>query len=289
MNEHFMPHGHCFMWTPEVLWPWVVGNMLTAACYAVIPFLIYLLWKRRPDLVPTWVALSFGSFILFCGLGHVVKTVTIWNPIYTQAAILDLVTGLVSIPAAVGLLQALRNVSGMLTAGQHEQAMSDLEDRLSAALEPIRAAAEHVRELPQSDEFQAARASYLERKMRAEHADHNPGILWACTLDGTVTHSRGLGLGLIGLEDDQTVGTNIHDWPQPWGWRYAHDQIVNKGIREPIVVRQTLQPFPSVTAYCGRLNGLGEVIAIVAMTVPTETAVLEVDLATAYAEDTRDA
>ncbi len=34
----FMPHGHCFFWTPSLLWIYVVSDFIIAASYFSIPF-----------------------------------------------------------------------------------------------------------------------------------------------------------------------------------------------------------------------------------------------------------
>lgn len=130
---NFMPHGHCFFWTPEVLWPWVIGNGLTALAYSVIPFLLIVLWRRRPDLVPTWAAFSFGMFIVSCGAGHVMKIVTLWYPYYYLGAWLDVFTGVISWPAAFGLMVTIRNVGRILTQSQIDDLWAVVDTSLQSA------------------------------------------------------------------------------------------------------------------------------------------------------------
>lgn len=103
--------------------PWVAGNGLTALCYAAIPWLLYRLWAERSDLLPAWAMLSFGAFIALCGLGHVAKIVTLWVPLYHWAAWLDVLTGVVSIPAAVGLRVAIQSAHDVVPLDMHLRAV----------------------------------------------------------------------------------------------------------------------------------------------------------------------
>lgn len=149
----WMPHGHCFHWEPDVLWAWTVGNAGTALAYVAIPLLIAALRRDRPDLVPWWVAWSFGAFIGLCGAGHTLKVITIWLPIYRLSAWLDVATMLVSWPAAFGLWRTLQSVGSVATREQLVGAMvarghsqADADD----VWEELRASAAELRKLADS-------------------------------------------------------------------------------------------------------------------------------------------
>ena len=44
----FMPHGHCFSWSPDVLWLFVISDSLITVSYYSIPgALIYFIFKRK--------------------------------------------------------------------------------------------------------------------------------------------------------------------------------------------------------------------------------------------------
>lgn len=109
-HDHWMPHGFCFLWDPAVLWPWVLGNALVALCYALIPVMLLWLRQARPDMIPAWVSWSFAAFIACCGAGHVMKIYTLWEPVYLVSAQLDVLTGVVSVPAGFGLASVIRRV-----------------------------------------------------------------------------------------------------------------------------------------------------------------------------------
>lgn len=46
----FMPHGHCYLWTPEILWLNVVSDIVISLAYFTIPLAIYYFVKQRSDI-----------------------------------------------------------------------------------------------------------------------------------------------------------------------------------------------------------------------------------------------
>jgi hypothetical protein len=57
----FIPHGHCYLWKPELVWLHVVADAVTGiAYYSIFFLLIYFVHKRR-DLPFNWIFLMFGS------------------------------------------------------------------------------------------------------------------------------------------------------------------------------------------------------------------------------------
>ncbi|MEZ4292796.1 MAG: GGDEF domain-containing protein, partial [Myxococcota bacterium] len=67
----FMPHGHCFLWNPEVLWMHVISDAVTAVSYLSIPVALLVVHRRRRDLAEARVLALFAAFIFLCGLSHI--------------------------------------------------------------------------------------------------------------------------------------------------------------------------------------------------------------------------
>lgn len=104
-SDGFMPHGHCYLWTPELLWLNIVSDSIIALAYLSIPItLIYFIRKRR-DLPFNWMFGAFGLFILACGTTHVMDIWTIWNPSYWLSAFIKAITALASIVTAALLVK----------------------------------------------------------------------------------------------------------------------------------------------------------------------------------------
>jgi hypothetical protein len=93
----YLPHGHCFYWRPEILWPFVAANLAIAAAYVIGFPWAFLPWLRRNgESMPTPAAVLLATFVLFCGLGHVASTVNIWLAGYAEEAIWHSLTAAVS-------------------------------------------------------------------------------------------------------------------------------------------------------------------------------------------------
>ena len=75
-QEGFIPHGHCYLWMPEVLWLHLITDAIIALAYLSIAIgLIYFL-KRRIDLAYKSAFAMFGLFIMLCGFTHGLNIVT---------------------------------------------------------------------------------------------------------------------------------------------------------------------------------------------------------------------
>lgn len=96
-----MPHGQCYAWNPYILWTSVVSDIVIAAAYFSIPIALVLIAKKRKDLKFKGVFLLFASFILCCGITHLVSVYTIWHGAYGFHSITKLVTAIVSMATAV--------------------------------------------------------------------------------------------------------------------------------------------------------------------------------------------
>lgn len=123
-SSDFMPHGHCYLWRPEILWLNVGSDVLIALSYYSIPLALLVFVRRRGDLVYHWMFVLFAAFIFLCGTTHVVEIWTVWHGSYRIEGVVKLLTGLVSLATAVLLWrlvpQALRLPSPSQYAGELE-------------------------------------------------------------------------------------------------------------------------------------------------------------------------
>jgi hypothetical protein len=103
-TENFMPHGHCYLWRPEILWLHVVSDAIICLAYLMIPVFIFILLRKRPSFPHKWILLMFGLFITFCGITHAVAIVTIWKPYYGVEGVFKAITAAVSITTALLIL-----------------------------------------------------------------------------------------------------------------------------------------------------------------------------------------
>lgn len=100
----FIPHGHCYLWKPELVGLHILSDALIALAYYSIPLTLFYFVRRRQDLPFTWVFLLFSAFIVACGTTHWMEIWTLWHPTYWLSGVLKLITAVVSLTTAVLLV-----------------------------------------------------------------------------------------------------------------------------------------------------------------------------------------
>ncbi|WP_158303851.1 PAS domain S-box protein [Saccharophagus degradans] len=131
-SEEYMPHGHCYLWRPDILWTHVVSDSVIAIAYFSIPLGLVYLKKKRSDIQFSWLLVLFSSFILLCGLTHVYSIYNIWVGSYGGQGVLKAITALASIGTAFALIHVLPKVATIPTTEELAEA------RESASQETIR-------------------------------------------------------------------------------------------------------------------------------------------------------
>ena len=135
----FMPHGHCYLWDPSILWLHVVSNTATALAYFAIPtMMVYFVWKRR-DIPFHWMFVLYSVFILACGTGHVFEIIEVWTPTYRISGIVAAITALGSVATAFALAplvpQALALKSPKVIEAAYASLQTEMAERLRAESE----------------------------------------------------------------------------------------------------------------------------------------------------------
>lgn len=128
----FMPHGHCYLWRPDVLWLNAGADGVIALAYFVIPTaLVYFVAKRR-DLRFNGMFLLFAAFIVACGATHAFEIWAIWRPDYVAQGALKLVTGVISITVAIALWRVMPKLLALPDHAQLEAANAALRTEVVA-------------------------------------------------------------------------------------------------------------------------------------------------------------
>ncbi|HEY9812785.1 MAG TPA: hybrid sensor histidine kinase/response regulator, partial [Candidatus Sericytochromatia bacterium] len=102
-NNPFIPHGHCYLWKPDLVALHLVSDSMIGVAYYVIPITLIYFVRRREDLVFNWIFLLFGAFIIACGTTHFIEVWTLWHPNYWFSGSVKLVTGIISVYTAARL------------------------------------------------------------------------------------------------------------------------------------------------------------------------------------------
>jgi len=105
----FVPHGYCLLWRPDLVALHAVSDLLIALAYFSIPVALWYVVRQRPNFQYRRLFLLFATFILFCGLTHIIAVLTLWAPIYGIQGLVKAATAGVSLLAAYSLWPALPN------------------------------------------------------------------------------------------------------------------------------------------------------------------------------------
>ncbi|MDN4501785.1 PAS domain S-box protein [Alteromonadaceae bacterium BrNp21-10] len=127
----YMPHGHCYLWQPHILWTNVVADLVIAASYFSIPIAIMMFANKRKDIGYNKVFALFSLFILCCGITHVFGIITIWQGVYGAHGIAKAITALVSLVTAIYVFKLMPNALAMPTIQQ----FAGVRDQLKAVSE----------------------------------------------------------------------------------------------------------------------------------------------------------
>ncbi len=127
-QEQFMPHGHCYMWLPEILWLHVVSDTAIGLSYLSIPFALVYFAVRRSDLEVRWPLWLFALFIVACGINHFVNIFVLWNPVYRAEGVLKALTAVLSIATAILLWPLIPHLLRVPSPRQLSQANVELAE-----------------------------------------------------------------------------------------------------------------------------------------------------------------
>lgn len=125
--ETLLPHGHCYLWRPEVLWLHVLADGSIAISFCVIPLALLYLARHRPDLRYSWILYLFGGFIFFCGTSHALSIVTIWVPIYRLEGIWKVATAAISACTAILIWPLVPHVLQLPSTRDYRQRNRELQ------------------------------------------------------------------------------------------------------------------------------------------------------------------
>jgi signal transduction histidine kinase len=156
------PHGHCFLWTPSLLWTMVAANLLICLAYYSIPLTLFTLVRKRADLVHRQVFVLFAIFIFACGTTHLVKVWTLWTPVYWLQGAIDGWTALVSVITAIVLWPLLPQILALPSPLQLQTANQALQAQIRAHQQTEDALQERTRELEKANRALAAANRELE-------------------------------------------------------------------------------------------------------------------------------
>lgn len=136
LDTNFMPHGHCYMWLPEILWLHVISDAAIALAYGSIPITLAVFVHKKKNMEFRGIFLLFSAFILCCGATHALEIYAVWEGAYRLTGTVKAVTAFVSVSTAFVLIRVLPDALALPTPSELRAAnvrlAQETEDRLKA-------------------------------------------------------------------------------------------------------------------------------------------------------------
>lgn len=126
----FIPHGHCYLWWPELVWLHLVTDSLIALAYYVMPMILISFVRKRSDLPFNWMFLMFGAFIIACGTTHVMNVWNVWYPTYWLSGGIKAGTAAVSLATASLLVPLVPKALALPSPAQLEALNGQLREQI---------------------------------------------------------------------------------------------------------------------------------------------------------------
>lgn len=162
-NSAFMPHGHCYLWQPALLWSHVSSDAIIALAYFSIPLTILYFVSKRKGLTFGWVGYLFAAFIVLCGITHIMGIVTVWKPVYPLEAVIKFATAVVSIFTAAAIIPTVPRLLSLRTPEELEA----VNLRLQSEIESRREVEDELRDTIRK--LEEANAEYQQFAYSASH------------------------------------------------------------------------------------------------------------------------
>lgn len=110
-SEHYMEHAHCVMYDRPLILFDQMGNIMVGLSYVLIPILMLRLilgmWEGLTNSSKALIVHG-AAFVLLCGLTHFLTAWNWHNTWYVTQALLQLLTGVVSLAFAIRLFLFIR-------------------------------------------------------------------------------------------------------------------------------------------------------------------------------------
>lgn len=128
----WMAHGYCLLWTPWLVALHAIPDLFIFLSYTAIPLALLRVLKARADIAEyRALVVLFASFILFCGVTHLMGLVTLWYPVYVVQGALKATTAAVSVTTAIVLFRLVPSLIAIPSPAE----LAMVNDRLLAEIQ----------------------------------------------------------------------------------------------------------------------------------------------------------
>lgn len=130
-SSPFIPHGHCYLWNPGLVWLHLLSDSLIALAYYSIPLILLYFVQKRQDVPFKRVFLLFGAFIIACGTTHLMEVWTLWHPTCWLSGLIKGITAIVSLYTALVLMELVPKALELPSTAQLTAANQQLQQQIS--------------------------------------------------------------------------------------------------------------------------------------------------------------
>lgn len=211
-SQNFMPHGHCFLWQPDIFWLHLLSDLGIVSAYFAIPFALIYILRKRKDLPFENIFLLFAAFILLCGTTHAMNIWVLWNPDYAVEGVIKALTAITSIATFFAILHFIPRILSIPSSSQLAVVNEQLQ-RTSRELEA---------QLTQSKENSASRLQAIVNTIL-------DGLI---IIDdkGEIESFNPAAEKIFGFLQDEVAGRNVHTlMPEPY--HSEHDGYLKNYIK----------------------------------------------------------
>ncbi len=128
----FMPHGHYYLWRPDILWLNVVSDALIALVFCSISLGLFMVIRKRPDTPYRGLLLMFSLFIFSFGVTHIVSIWTVWNGDYGLHGLSKGFTVVALVATAILLILKLPRLISLKTLDELRKLNCELKSEVSS-------------------------------------------------------------------------------------------------------------------------------------------------------------
>ncbi|OCQ90125.1 histidine kinase [Nostoc sp. MBR 210] len=127
LSQNFIPHGHCYLWQPELVWLHILSDCIISFSYYSIPLMLVYFIRKREDVPFKNIFVLFSAFIISCGTTHLMEILTLWYPYYWLSGTIKALTAIISFYTVLTLIPLLPQALTLPSPAQLEAANQALQ------------------------------------------------------------------------------------------------------------------------------------------------------------------